>query len=322
MKQVRIPGLRHVLMVLACIALFGATQAMAQAQKPAPAPAAAGPRGQEAFATPEAAFDALVGAVRRGGDAAVMRKLFGDNYQNLIPIDPDDIDAARKKFLEAYDKSHKLTTASDGKVVLEAGDDGWTFPFPMVKRADGWRFDIVAGAEEIQNREIGANELAVIQVLLAIVDAQFEYIDADPMKVGVAQYARQLLSSPGKKDGLYWESKPGEPESPLGDLIAQAQAAGANKDVGYYGYHYRMVYAQGANAPGGARNYLVNDRMIGGFAVIAWPVQYADTGVKTFMVSQDGVVYEKDLGPNTAAVAAQIKTFDPDKTWEKADTTP
>ena len=215
-----------------------------------------------------------------------------------------------------------VNTEGDAKATLEVGGDGWTFPIPLVKRGDGWRFDIVAGAEEIQDREIGRNELAVVQVLLAIVDAQHDYIDADPMKVGTPQYARRLLSSPGKKDGLYWEQRPGDPESPLGNLVAHAQADGANKEEGYHGYHYRMLYAQGANAPGGAHDYLVKNKMIGGFAVIAWPVRYADTGVMTFMVSHDGVVYEKDLGPNTAAAAARIKSFDPDKTWKKADTTP
>jgi hypothetical protein len=322
MRHALFPSVPRILLALSCVLFLGTAQALAQGPAPAKPQVATAPPGQQAFATQEAAFDAFVDAIRRGGDPAVMRRLFGNNYQDLIWVDPDDIDAARKKFLEAYDKSHKLNTASDGKVSLEVGSEGWTFPIPLVKRADGWRFDIVAGAEEIQDREIGANELAVIQVLLSIVDAQNDYIDADPMKVGTAQYARRLLSSPGKKDGLYWESKPGEPESPLGELIAQAQAAGANKDVGYFGYHYRMLYAQGPNAPGGARDYLVNDRMIGGFAVIAWPVQYADTGVMTFMVGQDGIVYEKDLGPNTTAAAALIKSFNPDKTWQKSDTTP
>jgi hypothetical protein len=141
------------------------------------------------------------------------------------------------------------------------------------------------------------------------------------MKTG-AQYARQLVSTPGKKDGLYWEQKEGDLESPLGELVARAQARGADATTGYFGYHYRMLHAQGPNAPGGARPYIVNGRMIGGFAVIAWPVRYGETGVMTFIVNQDGMVFEKDLGPNTAGAAGQVKSFDPDKTWQKSDTTP
>jgi len=312
----------RVLLALGCAILVGMAQAAAQTPAP-PRPAAgttAAPPGQQAFQTPQAAFDALVDAVRRT-DTALMQKLLGNNYRDLVTIDPDDVEAVRKQFLEAYDKKNKLNLEGD-KAILEVGDGGWTFPIPLVKRADGWRFDIVAGAEEIQDREIGRNELAVVQVLLALVDAQQEYFEADPMKTGAPQYARRLLSSPGKKDGLYWEHKPGEPESPLGELVAQAQADGANREVGYFGYHYRLLFAQGPSAPGGAYEYVVKDRMIGGFAIIAWPVRYGDTGVMTFMVSHDGEVYEKDLGPNTAAAAAQIKGFNPDKTWQKSDTTP
>jgi len=320
MKRTPSLNVLHLLLMLGCILVGGMAEAVAQQAPPRPAPSTV-PPGQQAFATPQAAIDTLVDAVRRV-DTAQMQKLFGANYRELVPVDPDDVDALRKRFLGAYDKSHKLNVEGDSKAILEAGDNGWTFPIPLVKRADGWRFDMVAGAEEIQDREIGRNELAVIQVLLAIVDAQQDYIDADPMKTGTAQYAKRLLSTPGKKDGLYWEQKPGEPESPLGDLVAQAQADGANKEEGYFGYHYRMVYTQGPNAPGGAHDYLVNDKMIGGFAVIAWPVRYGDTGIMTFMVSHKGVVYEKDLGSNTAAVATGIKSFDPDKTWQKSDTDP
>lgn len=308
------------LLVLGCALLAGVTHASAQAPAPRAPAGKAMPAGQQALPTPQAAFEALVDAVRRT-DTTLMQKLLGTNYRDLITADADDVEAVRKQFLEAYDKKNKLVLDGD-KAILEVGDSGWTFPIPVVKRADGWRFDLVAGAQEIRDREIGRNELAVVQVLLALVDAQQEYFEADPMKTGAPQYARRLLSSPGKKDGLYWEQKPGEPESPLGELVAQAQADGANQEEGYFGYRYRVLFAQGANAPGGAYDYLVKDRMIGGFAIIAWPVRYGDTGVVTFMVSHDGAVYEKDLGPNTAAAAGQIKSFDPDKTWKKADTTP
>ncbi len=323
MKPSASARLRLILVALCCVVAMGAVPTMAQ-QKPAPKPqpaAAAPPAGQQAFATPQAAFDAFVAAAR-SADPAQWQKVLGANYKDLIPDDIEDVEEVRKKFLDAYAAGNKINMDGDSKAVLEVGTHGWTMPIPLVKGGDGWRFDIVAGADEIGNRELGRNELAVIQVLLAIVDAQQEYAEADPMKTGTGQYARRLLSSPGKKDGLYWPSQPGEPESPLGDLIAHAQAAGATEGSGYHGYHYRLLYAQGADAKGGARDYIVNGRMIGGFAVIAWPITYGVTGNMTFVVSQDGEVFEKDLGANTAAAAGQIKTFNPDKTWKKSDTTP
>jgi hypothetical protein len=302
-------------LTLSCAVATVASPSLAQA------PAATAPVGQIAYPAPLAAVEALADAVRRD-DTAQMRKLFGDEYRKLVPTDAGDGAALRKTFIETYDKGRKVVMDGDAKAILEMGDKGWTFPVPLVRSGDGWRFDIVAGADEIRDREIGRNELAVMQVLLAIVDAQQEYFAADPMKTGAPHYARRLLSTPGKKDGLYWEGKPGEAESPLGELVAHAQADGAARAEGYHGYHFRLLYAQGPNAPGGAYDYLVKGRMLGGFAVIAWPVRYGETGVMTFMVSHDGVVYEKDLGAGTAAAAGQIAKFDPDKSWSKADTTP
>jgi hypothetical protein len=170
-------------------------------------------------------------------------------------------------------------------------------------------------------RRIGHDEASVIQTLLAIVDAEADYAALDPMNTGAPSYARRLLSTPGKKDGLYWETKPGEKHSPLGPAVAKAQADGKSPD-GHYGYYFRLLYSQGAAAPGGARDYVANGRMIGGFAVIAWPVRYGDTGVMTFIVNQDGVVYQQDLGPQTAEKAGVIASFNPDKGWVKADMTP
>jgi len=190
----------------------------------------------------------------------------------------------------------------------------------------GWR-DFVQGSPDEEDKQradfLAAwdAELTVVQSLLAIVDAQRDYSALDPMKTGVATYARRLLSSPGKMDGLYWETRPGAPESPLGALVAKAQPGDREID-GYYGYHYRLLYGQGPAAKGGAYSYLVNGRMIGGFGVIAWPVRYGETGVMSFIVNQNGEVYEQDLGPETAQRAAAITLFDPDKNWQKADTTP
>jgi hypothetical protein len=227
----------------------------------------------------------------------------------------------RKRFLEAWDQAHKVVPEGDNKAFIEAGTTGWISPMPLVKDTRGWYYDVEAGKKEIIAREIGRDEYTVIQTLLAIVDAQRDYVSMDPMKTDVPTYARRLLSAPGKKDGLYWEARPGEPQSPLGELVAKAQPGDAPGE-GYFGYRFRMLYGQGPDAPGGAYSYLINNRMIGGFGVIAWPVTYGETGVSTFMVSQSGDVYEKDLGPDTSAEAAKILLFNPDKNWEKADMTP
>jgi hypothetical protein len=275
---------------------------------------------QKHFATAEEAANALTEAIRKDDDAAV-NAILGVGWRDLIPGNPTHEDDVRQRFLEAWDQNHKLLPQGDDKVLIEAGTTGWQSPLPIVRDKAGWYYDVEAGRKEIVAREIGRDELTVIQTLLAIVDAQRDYVSLDPMKFGVPTYARRLLSAPGKKDGLYWETKPGEPESPLGGLVANAQP-GDKPGEGYYGYRFRMLYGQGPNAPGGAFSYLVNNRMIGGFAVIAWPVSYGETGVMTFMVSQSGDVYEKDLGPDTPTAAAAITLFDPDKTWDKADMTP
>ncbi|MEI8153354.1 MAG: DUF2950 domain-containing protein [Hyphomicrobiales bacterium] len=275
----------------------------------------------EGFPTPEAAADKLTDAIRRD-DSKAIAAILGPNWFDSVVGNPDDEDRLREKFLAAWDASHKVVVDGD-RATVQVGTSGWVSPLPIVKDGTEWRYDIEAGRKEVTARRIGRNELSVIQTLLAIVDAQRDYAARDPMKTGLQVYARRLLSSPGKKDGLYWEAAPGEPQSPIGPALAVAQALGqGNNAEGYYGYHYRLLYAQGPDAPGGAYDYLVAGRMLGGFAVIAWPVRYDDTGVMTFMVSQSGDVYEQDLGPDTAAKAAAINIFNPDKGWDKADTTP
>ncbi len=275
----------------------------------------------QGFATPEAAADKLTDAIRRD-DSKAISAILGPNWFDSVVGNPDDEDRLREKFLAAWDASHKVVVDGD-KATVQVGTSGWVSPLPIVKDGTEWRYDIEAGRKEVTARRIGRNELSVIQSLLAVVDAQRDYAALDPMKTGLQVYARRLLSSPGKKDGLYWETAPGEPESPIGPALAAAQARGqGGGPEGYYGYHFRLLYAQGAAAPGGAYDYLVNNRMLGGFAVIAWPVRYGDTGVMTFMVSQSGDVYEQDLGPDTATKAAAINIFNPDKGWDKADTTP
>ena len=297
------------LVLAAGVATAFATGASAQSAKP------------QGFATPEAAADALTDAIRRD-DSKAVGAILGSGWRDLVLGRPEDEAQLREKFLEAWDARHKVVVDGN-KATIEAGTTGWTGPIPIVRDGDQWRFDTEAGRQEITARRIGRIELSVIQSLLALVDAQHDYAALDPMKVGAPVYARRLLSSPGRKDGLYWDTAPGEPESPIGPALATAQAHGqGGTEDGYYGYRFRLLYAQGPDAPGGAYDYLVKDRMIGGFAILAWPIRYDDTGVMTFMVNQDGVVYEQDLGPDTATKAAAITVYNPDKAWEKADTTP
>jgi hypothetical protein len=312
------------LALLLAAGLFTAVQA--QTPVPAPAPTPAQPKAQtqvdkqKRFATAEEAANALTEGIRKDDDPAV-QAILGTGWRDLIPGNTEHEDDVRKRFIEAWDQAHKVITEGADKAFIEAGTTGWISPLPLVKDARGWYYDVEAGKKEIIAREIGRDEYTVIQTLLAIVDAQRDYVSIDPMKTGVPTYARRLLSSPGQKNGLYWDAKPDEPQSPLGELVAKAQPGDAPGE-GYFGYRFRMLYGQGPDAPGGAYSYLINNRMIGGFAVIAWPVTYGETGVSTFMVSQSGDVYEKDLGPETPTAAAAITLFNPDKTWDKADMTP
>jgi hypothetical protein len=265
---------------------------------------------QKAFPTPEAAADALIdGIARHDGDAVTT--VLGANHTRLIPMD-DATAEDRTNFLAAWARNHKVVTTGD-KAVVEVGTHGWTMPIPLVKTGAGWSFDTKAAAEEMRIRRIGRNELATIQAVLAYVDAQREYAARDWDGDGARSYAMKSLSSPGKRDGLYWASLPDEPESPLGPAFADARPGQP-----YHGYAFRILTAQGPSAQGGAKSFVKNGRMSEGFALIAWPAKYDYTGVMTFIVNQDGVVYEKDLGPNTATAAAAIKSFNPDSSWQRA----
>jgi hypothetical protein len=222
----------------------------------------------------------------------------------------DDEDVLR--FLQAWSRSHAIVPDGADRARLGVGGDGWTLPIPIVKTAAGWRFDTRQTPQELRIRRIGRNELAAIQVVLAYTDAQAEYRARDWDGDGVKSYAMRALSSPGKRDGLYWAAGPGEPESPLGPAFADAQ-----RGKPYHGYFYRILTAQGKDAPGGARSYLQGGRLTEGFAMIAWPAKYADTGVMTFIVNQDGVVHQKNLGAATGAVARRITAYNPDGSWSK-----
>jgi hypothetical protein len=282
--------------------------AAATAQAAAPAP-------QKTFPTPEAAMSAFGDALATSNEDA-LRAIFGADLRKLFP--PLGAEA-RYRFLATWARVHGIKPDGPDKAQITVGEDGWTFPIPLVKTAQGWRFDTVAGAQEIRLRRIGRNELAVMQTMLAIVDAQIEYASVERDGSGLLQYASRFASSPGKNDGLYWPTPAGAKPSPLGPAFEAARAKGGNADDGYYGYRYRMLPGQGRHAPGGARDYMVKGRMIGGFATIAWPAKYGDTGVMTFMVSQSGEIFEKDLGPDTAARAAAITRFDPDPAagWQR-----
>ena len=307
-------------LVAAALVVGFTAGAVAQQPTPQPAQQSATATKLQGFPTADAAAEALTKAVR-DNDQKTMASLWGADWRDFVPGTDNDVQQRRAAYLAAWDESHKLVMSGDAKAVIEVGKNGWTMPVPLVKDGSEWRFDFNAGLKEMALRRIGHDEAAVVQTLLAIVDAQSDYVAMDPMNVGVGAYARRLLSSPGKKDGLYWETPAGQPPSPLGPAVAKAQAGSSTPD-GHYGYNFRLLYAQGPAAPGGARDYLINGRMIGGFGVVAWPLRYGETGVMTFIVSQSGDVYQRDLGPETAQRAAEIVTFNPDKDWTKADMTP
>ena len=295
---------------------------LAQAQdKPAPAPSsAAKAEAQKTFATAGEAAAALADAVR-AGDMHAMLEVIGPASRSWLFSGDRVADRADwKKFLDAYDAKHALEPQGDAKTVLAVGDQDWPFPAPIVKKGGRWMFDAEAGRREILLRRVGHNELDTIQTLLAIVDAQREYASSDSK--GMAAYAARFASTPGKHDGLYWPTKAGEPPSPLGPLVGDAvrggYAGGSGQPQPYHGYLFRMLSGQGKDAPGGAFDYMVDGRMFGGFAVVAYPAKYRVSGVMTFIVNYDGVVYQKDLGAATAAEASKMTRFDPGPGWTKA----
>lgn len=278
---------------------------------------------QKTFASPEQAVAALVSATRSGVTAELL-KILGPEGKKLVHSgDPIADKEAWDKFITAYGKGNKIVMNASDKAVLVIGEREWPFPIPLVKQGDAWRFDTQAGEEEILDRRIGRNELNAIEVCRAYVDAQREYASKDRNGDGLLEYAPKFMSSPGQHNGLYWPVPTGEPESPLGPLMVSAQAEGygtkathGHKHNPYHGYYYRILTRQGKDAAGGAYDYMVKGHMIGGFALVAYPAQYGVLGVMTFLINQDGVVYQKDLGPNTTKIARRMTEFNPDTTWK------
>lgn len=279
---------------------------------------------QKTYATPEEAVKDLIVSIKSGDAKAVMAVL-GQGSRDIVQSGDAVADkAGRERFVKSYEEASRLEKAGDAKVVLSTGRDNWPFPIPIVKHAAVWRFDAKQGREEILNRRIGRNELAVIQVAQAYVDAQREYYLRNPQNDKLLYYAQKFISAPGKRDGLYYPTKAGERPSPLGPNVERAKAAGyekgksaAGQAVPYHGYYYRILRRQGPGAPGGAYDYVAQGKMIGGFALIAWPATYGNSGVMTFIVNHDGVVYEKDLGPETAETVRKTNRFNPDGSWKR-----
>ena len=274
---------------------------------------------QKTFASAEEAVKALVAAAKNN-DSKELMAIFGVGSKELIFSGDAVADKQRhERFAKAYDEKNRLVQQGND-MVLVIGNEDWPFPIPVIKKGDGWVFDIARGREEILNRRIGENELYTIQVCRAVVDAQREYAIKDRDKNGLLEYAQKFRSDPGKKNGLYWDSKAGEPQSPLGPIVVQARGEGyqgqpSTAPSPYHGYFYKILTAQGKDAAGGAYSYLVKGKMIGGFAVVAYPAEYENSGVMTFIVNYEGKVFQKDLGKDTASVAKAMKEYNPDSTW-------
>lgn len=279
--------------------------------------------GQRMFGSPEEAVEALMSALK-SKDSKALENIFGPDSEDLVSSgDPIADEARREKFVLLYEEKHHLQRKSGEKVFLYVGKEDWPFPIPIVKRNSLWHFDDQEGREEILARRIGRNELSAIQVCLVYVDAQREYARKDWDADGFLEYARKFRSEESKNDGLYWETSEGEKESPLGPLFATAEEKGYDfkqsdrKPSPYYGYYYKILTAQGENAPGGAYDYVVKGKLLGGFALVAYPAQYGVSGIMTFVVNHKGIVYQKDLGEDTKKTAHAMRLFNPDSTWQK-----
>jgi hypothetical protein len=285
----------------------------------APAPA------RQTYASAEQAATALADATR-SDDAAAMQAIFGPGNEKLLSSGDRYADEEQqRRFAAAYDEKHALVPLSTGEMALEVGDNDWRLPIPIVLAHGRWHFDTAAGAQEIINRTIGHNELAAIRVALAYVAAQKNYFEQTKQATGVGSYADRLISTAGHHDGLYWPAAEGRSPSPFATVVAEADEEGyagaftGGEAIPCRGYYFRVLNTQGPNAPGGAANYVQSDRMRGGFALLAWPATYGSSGIMSLQVNQDDIVFQKDLGPDTAHFAAGITRFDADLTWARIE---
>jgi hypothetical protein len=279
---------------------------------------------QQSFKSPEDAVGALVSATRDSWPKGVVAVLGADGAEIVSSGDKVADEAMRDKFLVAYDARHQVTKEGDDKAVMIIGPEDFPFPIPLTRKGAAWMFDTAAGRLEILYRRIGRNELGAIQACLAYVDAQNEYADKNRTTAGGAAYAQRIVSSPEKKDGLYWPEALGEEASPLGELVAKATTEGyaiGSERTPFHGYYFKILKRQGPMAAGGAVDYVVRGKMIGGFALVAYPAEYGNSGVMTFVVNYAGTVFQKDLGERTAKLAERMTSFDPDQTWKKVDVT-
>jgi cytochrome c551/c552 len=296
-----------VVVVLAILALLASLDALAAAPK------------QQLFPTAMGAAQALYEAAR-AGDRATMELVLGPGSATVIASGNEGEDmAARARFVAAFAKAARIEDAAAGRAQLVIGAEDWQFPYPLVKGKGGWRFDSKAGNVEVLARRIGRNELSAMQAVLAYVDAQREYALERHDDAGPGIYAQRIASTPGRHDGLYWTPTREDPLSPLGPsyTLAAADETGAGSAIPYHGYFFRVLLAQGARAEGGATDYVVRDRMIGGFALVAYPARYRETGVRTFIVSHQGIVFSRDLGANGTTLAHGMKRFDPEPGWRR-----
>ena len=318
------PNVRHhwqiapALLVLLSIGMLGTGSALA---------APGGPPKQKRFASPAEALQALGKAVK-AADQAELTAIFGPDREKLLSGDPVEDANALKRFAASFENSATLQKVDDAKYTFLVGEDHWPSPIPIVKDGKKWRFDTAAGIEELLNRRIGHNELSAIMTCRAYVVAQWEYFTEAKhnSKDGLAVYAQHFISTPGQRDGLYWEAPEGGKPSPMGSLVAQARTEGyplgmakssdAPKRSPFHGYFFKILKAQGPHAPGGKFGYVINGNMIAGYALIAFPANWGSSGVMTFIVNQQGRVYEKNLGPDTATLAVAITEYDPDPSWK------
>lgn len=279
------------------------------------------PAGQKTFSSPDEASRALIRAVQAGNEKGLL-EIFGPDGKEIISSgDKVEDQKSRDSFAQKYQRMNRLVEEPDGTVRLYVGAENWPMPIPLVNRKDAWYFDTSAGKEEILFRRIGRNEIATIGVLQELVAAQKEYY-SKTLDDSVKQYAQKFISDQGKHNGLYWNASNREPESPIGPLVAYATSEGYSKKLSsspFQGYYFRVLTGQGKHASGGAKNYIVNGKMTRGFAFLAYPAAYANSGMMSFVVDQDGILYQKDLGPKTAQLANALRQYDPDKTWARVE---